>query len=202
MNQSWTRNWIHAAASTLRIVAGWNVVRVKQLQADAARVRRHQIGGIGERLAQRDVAPEPHAGAAHARTGQVVVGAVAGAGIPHLPGRRRGGAFERRLLGVVQVLLAQLVAKLDQLRGRDRTGKLVPFLIEWPSADSCGVEGSRVCAGRHPAGGPPASPQANAPPHSCQSLHAHAHKNGTPACGFEYRTPASEASVPSQWIVA
>ena len=28
MNQSCTWNWIHAAASTLMIVAGWNVVRV------------------------------------------------------------------------------------------------------------------------------------------------------------------------------
>ena len=28
MNQSWTMNWIQAAAITLRIVAGWNVVRV------------------------------------------------------------------------------------------------------------------------------------------------------------------------------
>ena len=28
-NQSWTMNWIHAAAITLRIVAGWKVVRVR-----------------------------------------------------------------------------------------------------------------------------------------------------------------------------
>ena len=101
----------------------------QQLQADAPRARRHEIGGVRERLAQRDVAPEPHARAAHARAGQIVVGAVAGAGIPHLPRRRRCGAFERRLLGVVQVLLTQLVAKLDQLCGRDRTGKLVPLLV-------------------------------------------------------------------------
>ena len=56
----------------------------QQLQAHAARARRHEIGGIRERLAQRDVAPEPHARAAHARTGQVVVGAIAGAGGPSL----------------------------------------------------------------------------------------------------------------------
>ena len=29
MNQSCTWNWIHAAASTLTISAGWNVVRVR-----------------------------------------------------------------------------------------------------------------------------------------------------------------------------
>jgi hypothetical protein len=28
MNQSWTWNWIQAAATTLRIVAGWKVLRV------------------------------------------------------------------------------------------------------------------------------------------------------------------------------
>ena len=38
-NQSCTMNWIHAAAITLRIVAGWNVVRV-----NSSRLTRRGLG--------------------------------------------------------------------------------------------------------------------------------------------------------------
>ena len=46
-NQSWTMNWIHAAAITLRIVAGWKVVRVSssRLTCRGLGVRRLAVSG-------------------------------------------------------------------------------------------------------------------------------------------------------------
>ena len=55
----------------------------QELEADLARARRHEVRGVGERLVQRDVASEPHAGTSHARAGEVVVRAVARARVPH-----------------------------------------------------------------------------------------------------------------------
>ena len=47
MNQSWTWNWIHAAPNTLRMFAGWNVVRVSssRLTVRGFGVRRFAVSG-------------------------------------------------------------------------------------------------------------------------------------------------------------
>ena len=95
----------------------------QELEADLSRAGRQQIGRVGERLAQGHVAPEAHAGTAHPGTLEVVVGAVARAYVVGLASRGRRGALERRLLGVVEVLLAQLLANLVQPDALARHGE-------------------------------------------------------------------------------
>ena len=100
----------------------------QELEADLSRAGRQKIGGVGERFAQGHVAPEAHARTAHPGTLEVVVRAVARAHVVGLASRGRRGALERRLLGVVKVLLPQLVANLVQLDARGGTGKVVPVV--------------------------------------------------------------------------
>ena len=100
----------------------------QELEADLPRAGRHEVGGVRERFAQRHVAPEPHAGTAHPGTFEVVVRAVARAHVVGVTSWRRRGALERRLLGVVKILLPQLVANLVQLDALSRTGKVEPVV--------------------------------------------------------------------------
>ena len=62
-NQSCTMNWIHAAASRLRIRRRLELVTRHQLPADHARVRHEQVGGVGKHVLERDVAAEAAAAA-------------------------------------------------------------------------------------------------------------------------------------------
>ena len=92
-----------------------------QLAADVPRVGDQQVRRVRERVLERDVAAEAAAGRAHLRDMQVVERAV---GRPCLAERRieirrNGLLLERRLLGVVQVLLAQFVADLDEPQHRE-----------------------------------------------------------------------------------
>ena len=77
----------------------------QQLEADLSRTGRQKVGSVRERFAQGHVAPEPHARTAHPGTFQIVIGAVAGPDVVGVTSRWRRGALERRLLGVVEVLL-------------------------------------------------------------------------------------------------
>ena len=63
----------------------------QELEADLPRARRHEIGRVRERFAQRHVAPEPHARTAHAGTLEIVVRAIARA---HVWASPPGGAVE------------------------------------------------------------------------------------------------------------
>jgi hypothetical protein len=73
----------------------------------------------------KGTAPETACRHAHPWTFEVVIRAVAGAHVVGLTPRRRGRTLERRLLGVLKVLLPQLLANLVQPDARGGTGKVV-----------------------------------------------------------------------------
>ena len=129
----------------------------QQLEADPARARVHQVGGIGEGIAQRHVAPEAHPGAAHARTREIVVGAVARPYRVRVGSGGRRGVLERRLFSVVQVLLAQLVAKLDQLDAGGGPGKREPVVEPFAHDVLLRSDMERARGGRERATLPPGS---------------------------------------------
>ena len=111
-----------------------------QLAADRPRVGHEQVGRVGHRVLQRHVAPEAAADRAHARILQIVAGPVGRARFANGRieiGRGRHGLFlERRFLGIVQVLLAQLVADLDQLRVGKKARQLIPGTAVQQPADA------------------------------------------------------------------
>ena len=100
----------------------------QQLEADLSRAGCQQVGGVRERFAQGHVAPEPHARTAHPGTFEVVIRAVAGAHVVGVTSRGRRGALERRLLGVVKILLSQLVANLVQPDALGGAGQVEPVV--------------------------------------------------------------------------
>ena len=116
----------------------------QQLETDGARVGIQQVRDVRDRLAQRHVAPEPHAGAPHARTPQVVVRAVVGSRGIRLARRGSVARLECRLLGVVKIVLAQLVPKFDELGCSYGIWKLEPLLV---GDDGHGVTPARTDMG-------------------------------------------------------
>jgi hypothetical protein len=108
---------------------GLELVAREKRPADVARVRIEQVRGIGSRFGERDVAAEPRAGGTHHGALQVVEAAIHGAGCFHLLGNGTLVLLELRFLGVVQVLLAQLVAHFDELLHRGGARKLVPLFV-------------------------------------------------------------------------
>ena len=100
------------------------LVACHQLAADRPRVGHEQVGRVGHGVLQGHVAPEPAAGRAHARILKIVAAPVGRARLANgrieIRRRQHGLSLERRLLGVVQVLLAQLVADLDELPVRKK----------------------------------------------------------------------------------
>jgi hypothetical protein len=102
-----------------------------QLAADDTRIRHQQVGRIGKRVLERDVAAEAATRRAHLGIGEVVVRAVDGARLANGGIQVRGDLLllERRFFCVVQVLFAQLVADVDQFSHRRESRPLEPFTI-------------------------------------------------------------------------
>ena len=101
----------------------------QKLEADGPRIGIQEVGRVGKRLAERDVSSEAGAGAPHVRARGIVERAVNRAAGNGLGRRRALRAPERRFLRVVQILLAKLVAELDQFHPGDSAGKVEPFTI-------------------------------------------------------------------------
>jgi hypothetical protein len=89
---------------------------------------------------ERHIAAEARTDSTHARKAQIVAGAVRGAEIARvrIVWWRRRGLFERRLLGVVQVLRPQLVSHLDEPAHREQPRQLVPRSLLEQGLDASG----------------------------------------------------------------
>ena len=113
-------------------VQEWHAFELRpreELQTHRARARVHQVGGVRERVGERRVASEPRARLPHERARQIVVRAIGRAPGYRVRRRRRLRFRMRRLFGVVKILLAQLVARLEQLWPADGRRKLEPLAI-------------------------------------------------------------------------
>ena len=93
--------------------------------------------GIGEGFGERDVAAEARAGGAHHRAFEVVPRAVGRARDAMDLVDRPGMLRERRLLRVVQVFLAKLIADVDQLQHREQPEPFVPRAVEQAEIADC-----------------------------------------------------------------
>ncbi len=100
----------------------------EQLEADPPGTRRQEVGGVREGFAQRHIAAEPHAGASHTRTLQVVVGTVAGPHVVDVTARWRRRGLQGRLLGIGEILFPHLLAYLIQPDALSGPRKVVPIV--------------------------------------------------------------------------
>ena len=110
---------------------GLECVARHQLAADDARVRDHEMGGVREDVLERHVAAEAPAGSPHVRHFQVVERAIVRPRFAQgrIESRRDLLRRERRLFGIVEVVVAELVPDLDELDPAEQPRLLVPGSI-------------------------------------------------------------------------
>src|ERR1051325_8388874 len=115
-NQSCVSNWIQAAASRLRLVAGMKLRRASS--------SRETTRGIGYTLRQWDIAAKAGAAHPHTRMVQTVEGAVGGT--PALLARAPIARFCNAVAGVMQIIRAQPVAENAEICGREQCRQAIP----------------------------------------------------------------------------
>ena len=89
-------------------------------------------------MLERHVAPEAAADRSHRRIEQIVVGPVRRSAVAHggIQWRARVGALEQRILGVVEILLAQFFANLAETEHRQESRLLVPLSFLEQASDA------------------------------------------------------------------
>jgi hypothetical protein len=101
----------------------------EQLDADRPRTRVHEIVGVRERVLERRIAPEASAGPSHERARQIVIRPIDRAAGHGLRRCRRRRLRERRLFGVVQILLTQFIPGFIQFGSANGRRNLEPFAL-------------------------------------------------------------------------
>jgi hypothetical protein len=110
-------------------LGGLKLVTGEEFATDGARIRHHQVLGVGHRFGQRQVSSEPGAGGTHHRTLEIVVCAIRRSSDDGFHGRRPWAFSVRGVLGVVQILPAEAIADLNQPSGSEKLRQLVPFPV-------------------------------------------------------------------------